>query len=463
VGQGRLLTRRGALGGAISATAALGLGRVPAAWAATPADALDPERLHRDVRALCSFGARRTGTKAEARAGAWLAGRLRDAGCDVRVEPYPFRRWRLREWEVRLRGRRRAIASHPVWATRPAAGEAELVYLPGGSPAELDAVDVEGKVVLVDGKLLLNVFATYAVFETYRAVAERGAVAMLGTSDAPGNHVRLLAFGDNRLDANPIPAFTVGREDFAVLREAALAGGARVRYRLDARFADGTTRDVIATLPGQSDETLMACAHFDSMFTGAMDDATGVAALVGLAHHFAARPRPKRMVFLGVAGHDTGFPHLGVRHWVESHPRDVARLAAFCTLDHIAAVELEDTPAGNVGVGLDEERGVFVSDHPALYQVTLEAMAAHRLLPATFLREESIRPNPDLEGLMVDRGVPSVNVTMAYPWYHTVEDTPDKIPAEQLARGTSAYRDILERLQELPAPAIRAGAPASLL
>jgi Zn-dependent M28 family amino/carboxypeptidase len=383
----------------------------------------------------------------------------------VRVEPYGFRQWLLRGWDVRLRGAERAIASHPIWATRPGAGEAELVYLPGGSPAELDAVDVEGKVVLVDGKLLLNVFATYAIFETYRAAAERGAVAMLGTSDAPGNHVRLLAFGDNRLDANPIPAFTVGREDFALLREKALAGGAGLRWRLDARFADGTTRDVVASLPGGSDETLMACAHFDSMFTGAMDDATGVAALVGLAHHFAAKPpgeRPKTMRFLGVTGHDTGFPHLGVRHWVESHPDEVAKLAAFCTLDHIAAVELEDTPAGTVGAGVDEERAAFVSDHPALYDVTARAMAAHRLLPATFLREESVRPNPDLEGLMVDHGVPSVNVTMAYPWYHTVADTPDKIPAEQLARGTAAYRDILEHLQELPAAAIRAAAPLGL-
>lgn len=433
-------------------------------------DPLHPVTLHQSVSELCAFGPRRTGTDAERRSADWLAGELAKSGCQVRVDRYPFRQWNLGAWDVQLTTAApgpetaalpRRIATHPIWGMgHSAEGEADLVYVGYATDKELDAHDLRGKVAIVDGKVLLSVFSTFAGSKgAYWRLVERGAVAMLAPSDAPGNLVRLLAFGDNRLDASPIPAFTVGRQDFGVLRRAARPGGAKVRFSIDAHYAPGMTQDVVATLPGKSDrEQLMVCAHHDSMFAGALDNATGVAGLIGLAHHFAARPlrsRPKTMTFLSVAGHDTGFPHLGVRHWMEQNPELMRRLTTFLTLDHLAGVGAEDLPGGLVRTGLDEKRALVMSNNAVLYALVCEAVVKHRLLPAFPIPEPLARPNPDLEGRMIEAGVPALNLTMAYPWYHTEQDTPDKIPAGQLGRSVRAYRDMLERLQRIPGSMVR--------
>lgn len=463
------LTRKQFLQRTAAMTGAATLGGVPA-FAHAAADPLGGASLHADVRGLCAFGPRRTGTEAEHRASAWVADRLRAAGCEVRLDPYPFRQWVLDGWDVALAAGTagdevaafpRPVATHPVWNTRPAAGEADLVYVGYGTKRELDRHDLRGKAVLVDGKVLLNVFATYSADGyVYWNAAERGAVAMFATSDAPGNLVRMIGMGRNELDANPIPAFTVGRQDFGVLRRQARAGRARIRYRLDARHVDGVTHDVVATLPGSRSQRdgIVACAHTDSMFTRALDDATGIAGLIGLAHHFARRPRhrrPKPMTFLAVTGHDTGFPHLGVRHWVESNAAQVATLSGYCSLDHLAGIAAEDLPGGVWRRGGDEERVLLISDNALLYGLVGRAAVRHRLFPSIPAPEPLARANPDLEGMMVEHGVPSVNITMAYPWYHTEQDTPDKIPPGQLARASRAYRDLLEGMQRLPAGWLR--------
>lgn len=459
------LTRKQLLQRGAATVGAAAFGGVTPSFAQAAGSPLSGDTLHRDVRDLCAFGPRRTGTGAEHDASAWVAERLEASGCDVRLEPYPFRQWILDSWNVELAAGPagsevtafpREVATHPIWATRPAAGEAELVYVGYGTQKELDRHDLRGKAVLVDGNVVLNVFATYNVDGyVYWNAAKRGAVAMFATSDAPGNLVRMIGMAHNELDDNPIPAFTVGREDFGVLRRAARGGGARIRYWLDARFTDGTTHDVVATLPGHrtTRDGLVACAHTDSMFTGALDDATGIAGLIGLAHHFAARPawrRPKPMTFLAVTGHDTGFPHLGVRHWVEGHPDQVRTLSGFCTLDHLAGVAAEDTTKGVWRRGGDEERVLLMSNNALLFALTAQVAVRHRLFPSIPAPEPVARANPDLEGMLVDHGVPSVNMTMAYPWYHTPEDTPEKIPPGQLARITRAYRDLLEGMQRMP-------------
>lgn len=461
-------TRRQALVATASAVVA---STVPAAraHAALRPGALHPEVLHGHVRDLCAFGPRRTGTKAEHAAGAWVAERLRAAGLQVRVEEYGFRQWVLRSWSVELVRPGlppRPIATHPIWNTRQGAGEVDLLDVGLGTPAELDRAGVRGKAILVSGKVLLNVFPSFTSLGTYAGAAQRGAAVMLATSDAPGNRVRLLATSDNRLDDTPIPAFTVGRDDLEVLKAAARAGGgAKLRWRLDAEHVDGRTRDVVAELPGSGRagrRALALCAHHDSMFTGALDDATGVAGLLGLAAHFASLPRsarPKDLLFVAVTGHDTGFPHLGIRHWADTHPSDVARLDAFIALDHLASKGAEDVPGGLLQRPLDEERALFTTRHPALLTAALPLLVRHRLIatgPAPVVPEAA--PNKDLEGLMADRGVPSLNLTMASPWYHTPDDTPDKIPPRQLARCVRFHADLVARLSATRSASLLRGA-----
>jgi Zn-dependent M28 family amino/carboxypeptidase len=87
-------------------------------------------------------------------------------------------------------------------------------------------------------------------------------------------------------------------------------GDATCRARYAVRHATIHSRNVIGRLPGTShpDETILYGAHWDhlgvgapdargdSVYNGAVDNATGVAAVLELARVFAAGPRPERSI-----------------------------------------------------------------------------------------------------------------------------------------------------------------------
>lgn len=420
------------------------------------ADPMSPQRLHGWVRQLCEFQPRWAGYPAEERAGNWLASRLRDAGLQTDIDTYSFRQWQLGDWKVELTDGDgpEPVNSFPLWSSRGGSGSAELVDVGFGSEPELLLKNLRGKAVVVTGKALLNVFATYP--ETYHRAAELGAVAMFVTSDAPDNLIRPTSSSRNKLDDNPIPAFQLGARDLARLRRAARRGGS-IRWQLDAQHVDGITRDVVARLPGSGalGGSLLVCAHYDAWFTGALDNATGVAGLIGLAEHFAALPveqRPRDILFLGVTGHDAGYPYGGISHWAATHPEAIPDIELFMNLDHLAAHGEEHISGSGIldmlGLTIErpggEERALFTTQHPALLRTFLPYLLRYGLLAVPLPTVPQVTANGDLEGAMGTLGVPSVNLTMATPHYHTVEDTPERIPAEQLSRSVCAHRDFLQ-------------------
>lgn len=420
-----------------------------------PTEPMHPVRLHNWVQELTSYEPRWAGYPEERLATEWLAKALEDAGLETEIDPYSFRKWQLDDWQVQLieDGVPVEIDSFPVWSTRGGTGTAELVDVGLGTELELMARDISGKAVVVTGRALLNVFATYP--NTYHRAAELGAVAMFVSSDAPDNLIRPTSSGSNLLDDNAIPAFQLGAQDLARLRRAARDGGS-ISWQLDARHVNGTTHDVIGRLPGSGElsGTILVTAHYDAWFAGALDNATGVAGLIGLAEYFAALPqaeRPRDMLFLGVTGHDAGYPYGGVNHWLEKNQHRVDELELFMNLDHLAAKGEEHLSTTGIidmlGLVLerpgDEERALFTTAHPALIRKFMPHILKFTPLTVVLPTVPSVTANGDLEGAMGELGVPSVNLTMATPHYHTEEDTADRIPAEQLSRAVKAHRDFL--------------------
>ncbi len=432
------------------------------------ADPMSPDRLHGWVRELCAFQPRWAGYPAERRAGEWLAQRLQNAGVETQMEPYGFRKWELGNWKVELTDGEstQEIKSFPMWSTHAGKGTAELVDVGLGTELELLTRNIAGKAVVVTGKALLNVFATYP--DTYQRAAELGAVAMFVTSDAPDNLIRPTSSSQNYLDDNPIPAFQLGARDLARLRAASRTGGT-VSWSLESKHVDGTTHDIVGFLPGSGEleGAVVICAHYDAWFTGALDNATGVAGLIGLAEHFGAldvAERPRDMIFLGVTGHDTGFPYGGMSNWLSKYPDNVPDIDLFVNLDHLAAHGEEHVSGAGIidMLGLtierpgDEERALFTTKHPVLGLTFLPYLVKYGLLAGYLPTVPEVNANRDLEGAMGALGVPSVNLTMATPHYHTVEDTPDRIPAEQLSRAVQAHRDFITDMIGMSRTQIRA-------
>ena len=151
--------------------------------------------------------------------------------------------------------------------------------------------------------------------------------------------------------------FTAAGQDLAQLKATA-ATRAFQPVKLDARFdfsvrtvtRDVASRNVIARLPGRDaelrDEHVIFSAHWDHLgkderltgdqiFNGAMDNASGTAMLLELAHNYAALPRSERprrsLLFLAVTAEEKGL--LGSRYYAENPLYPLTRTVANINID----------------------------------------------------------------------------------------------------------------------------------
>jgi Zn-dependent M28 family amino/carboxypeptidase len=115
---------------------------------------------------------------------------------------------------------------------------------------------------------------------------------------------------------------------------------------LENNIRESTSRNVIAAIPGKSrpDETIIYTAHWDhlgtdpnreddSIFNGAVDNATGTGGLIELAKAHAALEEPldRTVVFLAVTAEESGL--LGSRHYAENPVYPLDKTVAVINMD----------------------------------------------------------------------------------------------------------------------------------
>lgn len=248
------------------------------------------------------------------------------------------------------------------------------VHAPERSWDDFKGLDVRGKILLVivndpdfgapEGHPVAGRFdgraMTFYGRWSYKFIeaARQGAAGVLVIHDTPGAGYPWSTLQNSSTapkldivradpDAERVPAqgwiqgeaaealFIAAGLDYAALREAARGEDFRpvalegVTLSIDfGQQADRVeTRNVLARLPGTThpDETVMFGAHWDAygratpkngddIYNGAVDNATGVAAVLELARLFAEGPRPERStLFVAWAAEETGL--LGAEYY----------------------------------------------------------------------------------------------------------------------------------------------------
>lgn len=173
-----------------------------------------------------------------------------------------------------------------------------------------------------------------------------------------------------------------------------------------------------------SDQAIEA-AEREKPVPGANDGASGTAILLQLAEMFRQSPPPRRVDLLLVDGEDYGDfadgrdVFLGSRHFADNLPEDYAAEYGVL-LDMVGDRDLEIFVEGN-------------SNRLAPEVVDRVWNLAHRMGFGDVFRRETRHTMNDDHIPLNEAGIPTIDVIdFDYAYWHTPEDTPDKVSASSL-------------------------------
>lgn len=217
-----------------------------------------------------------------------------------------------------------------------------------------------------------------------------------------------------------------------------------------------SVRNIGVELPGSSrpEEILVIGAHYDSVddSPGANDNGSGVASLLELARSFAGRPQPRTLRFIAFVNEEPPWflgPQMGSQVYAQAARLRGDRIIGMLALETIGYYS--DAPGSQqypIPLPGYPNQGNFlglVGHLPAAawLEEVYEAFRRHCDFPAERLSAPAglVGINWSDHASFWDAGYPNaIMVTdtapFRYPYYHTRQDTPDKIDFGKLAQVT---------------------------
>jgi len=340
--------------------------------------------------------------------------------------------------------------THSFAVSTPSSGlAAELIDVGAGAQPDWARPEVRGRIALVDG---------LATPEMARRANLAGAAAQIFINDDQLHEMILSpVWGSPTPDQLALyphtPAVSVRQSDGARIRDV-LAGGARIATITAAVETGWRTLPLLeASLPAaaEPDTFVLFAGHIDSWHYGAMDNGSANATMLHLAHLLAERRallrRGLRICFW--SGHSHG-RYAGSAWYVDHHWHELRRnCAAYVNIDSV----------GGQGATLLSE-GYCMAETFDLGREVIRRYAGQEFAGARVGRagDESL----------VGVGVPALLMTVSEQpavagatgaaaviggrsgglgwWWHTADDTLDKLDPALLARDARLYAATLFRL-----------------
>jgi Iap family predicted aminopeptidase len=208
-----------------------------------------------------------------------------------------------------------------------------------------------------------------------------------------------------------------------------LEDGARVRLQVGGRFVPTRERNVLAELPGEIEETVVVCAHYDCAWRapGAVDNASGVEAMRRVVERLAARPHHRSLLAIAFGAEEFG---LAGSHFFVTDAKtrgELERVAAVVNLECLGRGEQLEYWAGP-----DELKGRGV-----------------RIARDLGLGELTTRPpigGSDHYPFAVENVPAACLMRWPYPEYHLPSDRPELVDEALLQPATELAARLVEEL-----------------
>ena len=235
----------------------------------------------------------------------------------------------------------------------------------------------------------------------------------------------------------------------------ALPDTVRVSLHIDIETTRATVNNVLAWLPGQTDEYVIVGAHYDHLgrgnfdslapsqigqiHPGADDNASGTAGVLELARLLAPqRGKLKRSIlFMDFAGEELGL--LGSAEWVKEPTRPLGKAVAMINMDMIGRIQDDKVYIGGVGTGSSFQGVLEQAQKGAPFKIEYSA-GGYASSDHTSFVAKKIPVLFFFSGLHSD--------------YHKPSDTWDKINAPSAARLLDLVGNVTVQLASVDTPPV---------
>jgi hypothetical protein len=418
------------------------LGAQAPAGAATASD---------EMRACAALGPKRPGNPADVAMGDRIASRFRAAGLETSLESFHMPVWQFGTSTMRIAAGPGAGTAFRVESfAYSGVGDVRggVVDAGSGGPSDYAGKDVKGKVVIVSRSETFH--RTVQVEEA----AARGAVAMVLVSGSPDNLIQTGAVRWAQRPPAPIPAITIGADDGARLRDRVGEGGVTVAIAARGERVDRVGRNVVGIRRGTTypDRYVVVAGHYDSWYAGAFDNCTAVGSLLRLAEQSRTFAPKYTTIYIGWDAEEPGL--VGSYAWLHRHPELIPKIAVNINLEETASATFVDGDATALpSLSLTSGTGapaltasLAVSAATTLFTPVIAPIGIYRGLSGGIIAT-------DLEGFY-GAGVQGVSTAALSGYYHTTEDTADKVNTTDLERVTTFLDALVRNVQDVPPPAL---------
>jgi hypothetical protein len=359
---------------------------------------------------------------------------------------------------------------------------AELVYIPNEVPITAD--NARGKIIVREvppGSIAYPLFRAISHYVTPDFPASgnydraflrpfdpslieagrAGALGLVFVWDVPGDQVRGY-WGPHTGTHYQVSGVFVGNEQGAALRQAA-EEGRTARIVVRARWDKGRTRNIIATLPGQSRERIVVNTNTDG---NTWVQENGSAGIIALARYLATLPVEcrKRDVQFALTTAHMGYTNDGLFAYSSqlNHDYDQGTVAFALVMEHMGTLEQAPTGPNNrlEFTGLTEPIAWSApAESPVLVEASIAAVK-RRQLPRTAILQGVGAPDPSQVPQICSQGglgtifhtdlIPTT-ATITGPWSMFDPVFGDKaIDFDHMRREVLAMGDVARSLDGVP-------------
>jgi Peptidase family M28 len=324
---------------------------------------------------------------------------------------------------------------------------ADAIWVGIGAVPDFAGRDVKGKAVIIYSTMVPGGRSHSAsdragLFNANTTAARAGAALIVNVMAMPGNG----QFNPEGAISGPnaVPIVTISQDEGFMLRDL-LGAGQQVKFSLDLSVEyrkNLASQNIIAVLPGKSDEQIMLLSHTDGFFQGALDNASGMATVLDMARYYAAKPlskRPRTLVFVATPDHHHG--EYGRAKFISSY--DFNKVALIFNAEHTSQTQLIQYNQNLVTTNAVSPRRWYASGSERFQSIVRGGL---RDFGVTVYTTPETRAGGTL-GAYTSLA-PAFHI-IDHVIYHTSLDVPELVPAVGLASAERAFLKIIDDANKL--------------